>query len=544
MKKMFLKQISALEKVFLDDDRNKPEFNSFSALCGERFSYQIMYMSEECGKFDAVITLESPIKEFVSFYKVGNVPSMYPYNKNSFDDDYITKRPGLFPDVLFPADEGCAEITQMMNAIWVTVDIPKGFSAGTYPITFNFEADGYIRSVTFELNIIGVDLPEQETVYTQWFHADCIADYFNVPVFSEKHWQLTENFVKTASECGINMILTPVFTPPLDTKVGGERTTVQLVDVKIENGKYFFGFEKFDRWVEMCRRNGMKYFEISHLFTQWGAEFTPKIIAEENGEEKRIFGWDVRADSTEYAEFLDAFLPELKCEIEKLDIKDVTYFHVSDEPQIEHLKSYGYAKDLLMKHLSEYTITDALSDYDFYSSGVSRRPVVIIDRLEDFISHGVPDLWTYTCCAPTQIYANRFFDMPSGRNRILGIQMYKYNIKGFLHWGYNFYNTQYSTEKIDPYKVTDAGCAFQSGDSFSVYPYKDGAIHSVRSRVFYDALQDIRALKLLEKKIGRDETVKLINGGGELTLKDYPRDYTYILKLREKANKLIAENGD
>ncbi len=542
MKKMFLKQISALEKVFLDDDRNKPEFNSFSALCGERFSYQIMYMSEdECGKFDAEITLESPIKEFVSFYKVGNVPSMYPYNKNSFDDDYIKKRPGLFPDVLFPADEGCMEITQVMNAIWVIIDIPKGFKAGTYPITFNFEADGHIHSVTFELNIIGVDLPEQKTIYTQWFHADCIADFFNIPVFSEKHWQLIENFVKTAHECGINMILTPVFTPPLDTKIGGERTTVQLVDVKIKNGEFSFGFEKFERWVEMCRRNGMKYFEISHLFTQWGAEFTPKIIAEENGAKKRIFGWDVRADSPEYAEFLDAFLPELKAEIERLGIKDVTYFHVSDEPQSEHLTNYGYAKDLLMKHLSEYTITDALSDYNFYSSGISRQPVVSIDHLENFIAHGVPDLWTYTCCVPTQIYANRFFDMPSGRNRILGIQMYKYNIKGFLHWGYNFYNTQYSTEKIDPYKVTDAGCAFQSGDSFSVYPYNDGAIHSVRSRVFYDALQDIRVLNLLENKIGRDEVIKLIDNDAELTLKDYPRDYTYILKLREKANKLIAE---
>lgn len=545
MKKMFLKQISALEKVFLDDDRNKHEFNSFSALCGERFSYQIMYKSEEhWSKFNAKLTLESPIKELVSFYKVGNVPSQYPCNDIANDDDYITKRPGLFPDVLFPIEEGNVEIMQMMNAIWVTVDIPHGFKAGTYPITFNFDIEGHVKSVTFELKIIAADLPEQETIYTQWFHTDCIADYFNVPMFSEKHWELIENFVKTASECGINMILTPLFTPPLDTKVGGERSTVQLIDVKIENGQYSFGFDKFERWVEMCRRNGMKYFEMSHLFTQWGAEFTPKIIAEENGAKKRIFGWDVRADSREYADFLDAFLPELKRKIENLGISDVTYFHVSDEPAAEHIEQYEYAKNLLMKHLGDYVITDAMSEYDFYSKGVSRHPVVILNSLQTFIDNDVPDLWTYTCCVPNQTYSNRFFDMPSGRNRILGIQMYKYDIKGFLHWGYNFYNTEFSVAKIDPYTVTDGGCVYPSGDTFSVYPYNDGAIHSIRSRVFYDALQDIRALRLLESKIGKDEVVKLIDNGDELTLTDYPRDYTYILKLREKVNTLIENSAE
>ena len=38
------------------------------------------------------------------------------------------------------------------------------------------------------------------------------------------------------------MLLTPVFTPPLDTAVGGERRTVQLVDVKAEGNQYTFGF--------------------------------------------------------------------------------------------------------------------------------------------------------------------------------------------------------------------------------------------------------------------------------------------------------------
>ena len=59
------------------------------------------------------------------------------------------------------------------------------------------------------------------------------------------------------------MILTPVFTPPLDTAVGGERRTVQLVDVKVEKEGYSFGFEKFERWVSICKKCG--YQSKKHL---------------------------------------------------------------------------------------------------------------------------------------------------------------------------------------------------------------------------------------------------------------------------------------
>ena len=43
MANVFFKQVSALEKIFLDDKaEDKAAFDSFSALCGEKFSYQIM----------------------------------------------------------------------------------------------------------------------------------------------------------------------------------------------------------------------------------------------------------------------------------------------------------------------------------------------------------------------------------------------------------------------------------------------------------------------------------------------------------------------
>lgn len=47
---------------------------------------------------------------------------------------------------------------------------------------------------------------------------------------------LIGNYMDAAVKCGVNMILTPVLTPPLDTAVGTERPTVQLVDIEVRDG--------------------------------------------------------------------------------------------------------------------------------------------------------------------------------------------------------------------------------------------------------------------------------------------------------------------
>ena len=131
----------------------------------------------------------------------------------------------------------------------------------------------------------------------------------------------------------INLLLTPVFTPPLDTEIGGERPTVQLVGVHLTGGVYSFDFTNLARWVSICRSSGIADLEIAHLFTQWGAKATPKIIADVDGVQKRLFGWNVPASSPAYRRFLEAFLPALIAELGRLGYsKDHLYFHISDEP--------------------------------------------------------------------------------------------------------------------------------------------------------------------------------------------------------------------
>lgn len=544
MSEFIFEQCSSLEKIFLTSSSINGGYTNANALKGEEFSYQIAFRLASGEKTELTIDINSPIKDIITLYLVGNVPSVLPAYPDNHDDDYITTQPGLFPDVLYPVKDGKIEAYgNAYQALWVSVKTSEKTPAGSYPIELIFSDNekNIVKQMKFNLEIIDAVLPEQKLIFTQWFHADCISEFYNTKTFGNKHWNLIDKFMKMASEHGVNMILTPVFTPPLDTEVGGERPTVQLVDV-IKNGdNYSFGFDKLIKWITLAKKNNIKYFEISHFFTQWGALATPKVVADVGGTQEKIFGWETKSTSDEYIHFLSQFIPELIKILKQENIEKYTYFHISDEPHLEDLTSYTNAKKAIGHMLKGFKIIDALSDYDFYKTGAVEHPIPGIDAINPFLESNIPDLWTYNCCAQcNDNISNRFMAMPSYRNRIIGCQLYKYNIKGFLHWGYNFYYTRYSKKKINPFLVTDAGCGFPSGDSFSVYPDTDGPIPSVRLKVFNEALQDMRAMELLETYISKDEVEKLI--GDSITFTSYPKNPEYILKLRKKINNLIKSH--
>jgi hypothetical protein len=537
--------LSSLIKVFADEELKTPSWSEGSMLSNEVYSFQVAYCWRGPLMKNVGVHVVSELLPWLTIRKVELVPSEMPCYADH-DNNILRNTPGLYPDLLRPLDaQGLTLLPNQWRTLWVTIDPKAQVKAGVYPIELIFynQAGEKLAKEVFEIRVIGQELPKQSLIYTQWFHTDCLATWYNVEVFSEAHWERIHQFIKTAVEHGINMILTPIFTPPLDTQVGGERPTVQLVDVEKIGNTYKFGFDKLKRWLHLCQSNGIEYVEFSHLFTQWGAKHAPKIMATEDGEYKRIFGWDTCATGEDYKNFLDRFLPQLINFIKENGLEECSYFHVSDEPSLEHIESYRGASTILKKHLKGFPIIDALSNYEFYENGLVKNPIPATNHIEDFLQNNVPDLWTYYCCGQYKQMSNRFFNMPSARNRIIGMQLYKYDIAGFLQWGYNFWYSQYSRYPIDPFRVTDAGYAFPSGDAFVVYPGENGPLESLRLEVFYEALQDLRALKLLEEMIGRDAVIDIIEEGldNPITFSQYPTDYEWILKKREQINEKIAQ---
>ena len=548
MEQIEIKQLSSLEKIFLNSVLEQPEYTEASALQGEVFSYQIAYRitETETPYLPFTVEVDSDLEEFLTVRCVKNVPSELPAYATMFggtDEDYITTAPGLFPDLLTPCEEELEAVNHEWKALWITVHLPKNAKAGEHTIRVSLKFAQETLHLSFRLHVIGTCLPEQSLIYTQWFHGDCLYSYYQEKPFSERHWSILEGFIQAAADNGINMLLTPLFTPPLDTAEGKERPTIQLVEITKTGETYTFDFSKLRRWIAMCRKCGIRYFEMPHFFTQWGAKYTPKICVSENGNISKKFGWHVLATSAEYRQFLEQFVPALRDELKAQGVEEQTFYHISDEPMEKHKEQYNQAKQAVLDLLPKDRVIDCISDYSMYEQGVVNQPVVSLDHISRFLEHSVKGLWGYNCCAQTREVSNRFMAMPSWRNRIAGVQLYRYDIKGFLHWGYNFYYSAHSRKKIDPYQTTDALNAFPSGDAFSVYPGKDGKPEeSIRLVVFHEALQDMRALQLLERFAGKEKVLQLIEKDGKpLTFTEYPREAGYLLHLREQVNREIEK---
>jgi len=541
--------LDSLKKVFRDEEPSG-NFGGFSLLMGERGSFQAALYSDSDAELAFEIEGAELAFEFesglqITAYDVVEIPSGLPMSTGENDDYYHVSKSGLYPDLLRPSDGTLHLTAGQWKSVWFEVAAsckPGQFktAVGFYSVSKNGQETARIE---LDIEIIGATLPRQTLICTHWFHTDCLSTWYKVNVFSEEYWRIVENYVRCAVQHGVNFILTPLFTPPLDTAVGSERPTVQLVDVTVTGAdSYAFGFDRLARWVEMCDRCGVKYFEMSHLFTQWGAMHAPKIVAEADGKIKQIFGWKTWAASQKYTTFLRQFARALNAFLDAQGIRERCFFHVSDEPGGNDLKAYKQRAALIKEIFPGYRVIDALSDFAFYQKGIIENPIPANNHIEPFIGQ-VPELWTYYCCGQHAEYvSNRFFSMPSQRNRVLGYQMYRFGVKGFLQWGYNFWYSRLSAREIDPFTESDADGYFPSGDSYVVYPGDGGQpLVSLRFKVFYDAIQDMRALQLLESLIGREKTVALLEAGTDgITFKSYPRDDEWHLRKREEINRAIA----
>lgn len=540
-----VKYVSPMEKVF---PMREPSGEGAPGVCtafrNENVSFQIAYYWGGQSRAWGRVSVSAPEGISVRVRAVALVPCAYPCHQEA-DEDYLTREPGLYPDRLEEImPEGFPMVSGQWRSLWVDIEAGGEAEAGSFEVTVSLGTEEHRKSLTVQAELLEAELPKLDIPHTEWFHCDCLANYYGVEVFSEEHWRIVENFVRTAVRRGCNMLLTPVFTPPLDTAQGGERKTVQLVDVYADGDGYRFGYERFERWVRMCEACGVQYFEISHLFSQWGATAAPKIMAEKDGKITRLFGWETCAQSGEYASFIRAFLSSFTEELRRLGIEKRCYFHISDEPSLEQLDSYRAARSLVKDCLADFPVIDALSNYDFYAQGIVEEPICANDHIGAFLENPPEKLWTYYCTAQWKDVSNRFIAQPGQRTRIIGVQMYKYRIAGFLQWGYNFYNSQYSLYPVNPYVTTDADGAFPSGDAFLVYPGADGVPEeSIRLLLMEEAMNDLRALKFLERLTDRESALACLEEAtyGNITFDRYPREISYLEGVRTRVNARICE---
>jgi len=334
----------------------------------------------------------------------------------------------------------------------------------------------------------------------------------------------------------------PLFTPPLDTRIGSYRLTNQLVGVTVENGAYRVSLTKVEKYLRFCIGLGFEYFEFSHLFSQWGAKCAPQVAAKVNGKTQRIFGWDNASDDPKYIELLGIVLPKLVKLTKKLGIFEKSMIHISDEPSEASIETYKKLRNIVKPLVAGMPVCDAASDLGY--AEIVDIPFVAISEVHKFIDAHAENFGAYYCCGPIGgYYTNRFISFPQTRIRVLGTMLYLSGAKGFLHWGYNFYHSALSVYSLNPFDSADGGKHYPAGDPFIVYPdfKNNGALPSIRLIAMNQAMDDYRMLEALEQKTSRAYVVSLIGKAGVKGFNQYPHDDSWLPEFFEKVKAEIMD---
>ncbi len=511
------------------------KLNTGFCLSNESFSFQLFIDDEffwlSKDNLNGEISVESDLP--VNIYKVHEVKGNYSNNKKT-DKYYIKSKGDVYPDLL--TRENYIYFLRKEDHVTFYFEIPACEKAPGEHI-IKIKALG--KEVLFKLNVLDKKLLDTDVILTNWFHLDGICNYYKVEPFSKQFYSIFEKFLSAYVKMGNNMLLIPLFTPPLDTGVGKERLTTQLVKVKKNRENFEFDFSEVDKYIEIAKSYGIKYFEFSHLFTQWGGEYCPKIMIDVDGKLVKYFGWSVNSDSKEYCEFLSSFLSELADYTKKKGIFDNCYMHLTDEPHGKHVDKYEQLYHFVKKHNGGMKTMDALSQFDFCKRKIVDMPAVATFSKDLPQFDEVPHLIYYCIGVDNEYLTNRYFHMPFFRTMVLGFDIFTSKANGFLHWGYNFYNTQFSISPLNPYADATTGGAFAAGDSFIVYPGDGDVDYSIRYFAMLKAFELYRLLISASKSTSREKVICVMKKYGFIDMHTYSKDIKKYYKLKEELYELL-----
>jgi len=151
-------------------------------------------------------------------------------------------------------------------AIWVTVNVPKDARPGLYSGEVTIEAQGEKPlAVPLELKVADWTLPAPQDRRT-WVEIiqspDTLATEYEIPLWSERHWELIAQSFKLLSHTGSRIVYVPLIA---ETNQGHAETMVRWIATPQRHsagsgpstggGPYEYDFSLMDRYLDTAEKN-------------------------------------------------------------------------------------------------------------------------------------------------------------------------------------------------------------------------------------------------------------------------------------------------
>lgn len=414
----------------------------------------------------------------------------------------------MYPDPLMPADKWEVSLdTGEKAALWIEFTIPGNTAPGLYEGHVTVSGTEQAEH-TFFVQVYDVMLPEDQGLdVINWVHPSMEAMNNGITPDGDMVYDMIEH----------------VMVPFLN-RYGQNCYRLQYVansfsDYSVENntgtGKYEPGFnfsiyeKEFNQYIRSCpelrQLHGTNIVSGSHKGK--GTLTVRGIELDDNG--NPIVNEKGKFNIREY-EVKDKKVPEVEAFIvpyfrqlqEFLDSHtlpdgrkwtDIYVQTVFDEPTTGLAPAWNIIAGYVKQGAPKIKILEPIST-DKLDPGLLDYPCPTLNNIARYRATGNQTQWMYTAMQPQGNYANRFIRIPLIKTRIIHWVNYKYNARGFLHWGLNYW----LGAKNKPYE--NASGDFLGGDMFIIYPGYHEVYPSIRLCAMRDGIRDYDLLKMAETK--------------------------------------------
>jgi len=396
-------------------------------------------------------------------------------------DGLLRPAPARFPDVL-TEERACSMRKGTRKAVYLTLNIPAEAPAGEYRGAVTATAGGSSVSLPISVQVYPLTLPaERHLRVTEWFSTSEFKKHHQLDSYeSERFYRLLGVYARNMAEHRQN-----VFRVELGT----------IESRRAADGNLEFDFSHFDKLAQVFWDTGqMDALETGFIarFGKGGWSGSEIVL-----EDFPVANAEGRRASMPGEDFLPQFLPAFVGHLRAKGWLAKTVFHISDEPSDHNVMAWRAASDVVHRLAPELRRIDAIETP--HCLGALEIWVPKLDHLatwheayEEAQRQG-NELWFYTVgIFQGGSLLNKTVDVPLIETRLMHWLNYRYNLRGYLHWGFNAWTD-------DP--INQPG--EHRGDGWHVYPKKDGLLDSLRWEQMRNGLQDYECLWLLEDRISR-----------------------------------------
>ena len=369
--------------------------------------------------------------------------------------------------------------------LWLDIHVPAEAKAGTYKGTVSVSCDGKKLALPLQLQVADRLLPAP----SQWsFHLDlwqnpyAVARYFEVPLWSQQHFDLMRPIMELLATAGQKVITCSVINKPWNGQTFDPFESM-VGKTKELDGTWRYDYTVFDRWVEFMMSCGITEQIDCYTLVPWHYRFDYYDRATNN-----VQYLDCKPDQKAYHDFIVPFLKDLSRHLREKGWFSRTYIAMDERPKDQMEAAWRVIQEadpeFKIEGAANYSVESESADrIDDLSVGI-RYNLLKGEALTRRTAKG-QKITFYTCCSTES--PNTFTFSRPAESAYLCLHALACGYDGYLRWAYNSWSPQ--PNQSSRYRSKD----WASGDCYLVYP--DGS--SIRFERLTEGVQAFEKIRLL-----------------------------------------------